>query len=385
VVTALTVGLRQVVGLYMPLVTGSLGTGVRPFATAMAVANLLWGISSILAGAISDKFGAGRVTASGVLLMMLGYYAMYAASTASQLMWSGVCIGIGVGFSGLSVMVGVIGRAASPDERTAAIATLGMANGIGNFILFPYTHVLIETLGWRNSILAVMATLAAVAPLTWFLSGKPRSSVTESRVQSIEDALREAFRLPSYWLLICGFFVCGFQIAFYSVHLPAYVASLGLPGWVAVTALTAVGVANIAGTYLAGQSSRYMEKRRALSLIYVCRCLVFLGLLYLPVNAISLTALSTVLGLFWLATIPLTSGLVSTFFGTSWLSMLFGIVILSHQLGAFAGIWIGGVLFDLTGSYELMWWVLIALGLITAVVHWPIREEGVARLSAEAV
>lgn len=377
-----TVGLRQVVGLYMPPVTKSLGIGVEPFSTAMAVANLLWGASGIVAGAIADRYGAGRITAAGILLMMLGYWIMYSAETGSGLLWSGVAIGIGVGCCGMSVMVGVIGRAATPDRRIAAIATLGMSSGIGNFIAFPYTHLLMESLGWRGSLVAVIATLGALAPLAWLLSGKPKAGPGAIKPQTLAEAFREAFTLPSFWLLNTGFFVCGFHVSFYAVHLPAYASTLGLPSWVAVWALTAVGIANIIGTYLSGQSAKILEKRRGLSIIYLARCFVFLGLLYLPIDGPTLIALSALLGLFWLATVPLTSGLVATFFGTTWLSMLFGFVLFSHQVGAFLGVWMAGVLFDATQSYDLMWWISIGLGLIAALVHWPIREEPVARLRA---
>jgi predicted MFS family arabinose efflux permease len=255
-----------------------------------------------------------------------------------------------------------------------------MANGIGNFIAFPYTHVLMESLGWRDSLLAVIATLALILPCAWFLRGKPQSTTPGVKPQTLREALGEAFRLPSYWLLISGFFVCGFHVAFYSTHLPAYALSLGLPSWVAVTALTCVGIANIIGTYFSGQSARYIEKRRGLSIIYLVRCCVFLTILYVPMNGPLLIVLSTVLGLFWLATIPLTSGLVATFFGTAWLAVLFGIVNFSHQLGSFLGVWLAGVSFDATKSYDMMWWIAVGLGLFAALVHWPIREESVPRL-----
>ena len=292
-----TAGLRQVVGLYMPPVTQSLGIGLEPFSTSMAVANLLWGVGGVVAGAIADRHGAGRVTFAGIAFIILGYYILYAAQTGPDLMWSGIALGFGVGACGLTVMVGVVGRAASPARRTAAIASLGIANGIGNFIAFPYTHLLIESLGWRGSILAVIATLLALLPCAWLVSGKP-TPTTDVKPQSLRSAFNEAFHLPSYWLLVVGYSVCGFHVAFYSVHLPSYVMTLGLPSWVAVWALTAVGVANIIGTYLAGQSSRYVEKRVALTVIYLVRCLVFLGLLYLPPSGFTIIALSSVLGFF---------------------------------------------------------------------------------------
>lgn len=375
-----TAGLRQVVGLYLPPVSESLGVGVEPFSTSMAVANLLWGVGGVVAGAIADRYGAGRVTLLGLVLIIIGYYMLYLAQTGPDLMWSGISLGFGVGACGISVMVGVVGRAAPPTRRTAAIAALGMANGIGNFLAFPYTHLLMETMGWRASILAVIATLALMLPCVWLVSGKTQPMVG-AKSQAFGEAFREAFRLPSYWLLTIGYSVCGFHVAFYSVHLPAFVASQGLPSSVAVWALTAVGIANIIGTYIAGQSSRYIEKRLALTIIYLARCFVFLGLLYLPPNGPTIIVLSTILGFFWLATIPLTSSLVATFFGTAWLSMLFGFVLLSHQTGSFVGVWLAGILYDMTQSYDTMWWISIGLSLTAAAVHWPIRERPVPRLA----
>ncbi|MGD9830340.1 MAG: MFS transporter [Hyphomicrobiaceae bacterium] len=381
-IIAVTIGLRQSAGLYIVPVTKGLGTGLAPFSTSMALANLLWGATGILFGAIADRYGAGRVTALGIGLMMLGYYVMYAARSGGDLLWSGVAIGVGVGACGMTIMTGVIGRAAPPERRTQALATMGMASGLGNFIAFPYTHLLMETLGWQQSLLAIVATLACLLPCAWLISGKP-GTVPGVKPQTLREAFREAMRLPSYWLLIAGFFVCGFHVAFYAVHLPAYVADRGLPAWVAVWALTAVGVANIIGTYLSGQSAKYIEKRRGLSLIYFARCFVFLALLFLPVDGPTIIVLSALLGFFWLATVPLTSGLVATFFGTNWLSMLFGFVFLSHQLGSFLGVWMAGVLFDATKSYDVMWWISIGLGLFAALIHWPIVERPVARLAAE--
>lgn len=382
-ISALTVGLRQVVGLYMPPVTQSLGIGLAPFSAAMAVANLLWGVGGVVAGAIADRYGAGRVTTLGIVLMMVGYYVMFAAQSGSDLMWSGISIGTGVGACGLSVMVGVVGRAASAERRTAAIASLGIASGIGSFVAFPYTHVLMETLGWQTSLLAVIATLSLLLPCAWILSGKP-GTAPGIKPQTLREAFAEAIRLPSYWLLVVGYSVCGFHVAFYSTHLPAYVAAQGLPSWVAVWALTAVGVANIAGTYLAGWASRYIEKRLALTILYLARVVIFLGILLLPPDPLVIIGLSALLGFFWLATIPLTSGLVATFFGTTWLSMLFGLVLLSHQIGSFIGVWLAGVLYDLTKSYDAMWQISIAISLLAALLHYPIRERPVARLEAKA-
>ena len=200
----------------------------------------------------------------------------------------------------------------------------------------------------------------------------------------MKEAFSEAFAHPSFWLLVAGFFVCGFHVAFYSVHLPAYGADKGLEPWVAVWSLMAVGVANLIGTYLAGQSGKYIERRRGLSFIYFMRIFAFLGLLFLPVTPWMVIGVSALLGLFWLSTVPLTSSLVGLFFGTQWMSMLFGFVFFSHQVGSFVGLWLAGRVFDTTKSYDLMWWICIGLGFFAALIHWPIREKPVARMEMQA-
>jgi len=379
-IVGIAMGLRQVMGLYLPPMTKDLGIGREPFSTAMAVANLIWGIGAVFAGMIADRHGAGRVVVGGTVATMAGLYVMYAAQSPFDLMLSGVLLGIGVSGTGITALVGAAGRAAPPDKRTAAIASLGMASGIGGFVAFPYTHLLIDMLGWQGSLLILTATMAVVLPLAWPLSGKPADSSLVDQ-QTLGQAVKEAFTHPSYLLLVIGFFVCGFHVAFYGIHLPAFVADKGLDASVGVWALTTIGLANLVGTYIAGQSGRFIEKRRGLSLIYFGRCFVFLGLLFLPITPATIIGMSAVLGLLWLSTVPLTSSLVATFFGTRWMSMLFGVVFLSHQVGSFAGLWLAGVLYDATGSYDMMWWISIALGLFAAAVHWPIQERPVPRLA----
>jgi predicted MFS family arabinose efflux permease len=377
----IAMGLRQVMGLYLPPMTKELGIGREPFSNAMAVANLIWGVCAVFAGMIADRQGAGRVVVAGTLSTMAGLYLMYSARSGFDLMMSGVLLGIGVSGTGITALVGAVGRAAPPDKRTAAIASLGMATGIGGFVAFPYTHLLMDLVGWQTSLLLLLATTAVVMPLAWPLAGKPSAGAGMIDTQSLGGAIKEAFTHPSYLLLTTGFFVCGFHVAFYGVHLPAFLADQGLDSSVAVIALTMVGLANLAGTFIAGQSGRWIEKRRGLSLIYFGRCFVFLGLLFLPITPTVIIGLSTLLGFLWLSTVPLTSSLVATFFGTRWMSMLFGVVFLSHQVGSFTGLWLAGYLYDATKSYDAMWWISIALGLFAAAIHWPIKERPVARLA----
>jgi MFS family permease len=383
-IVGMAMGLRQVMGLYLQPMTSQLGVGREAFSTAMAVANLIWGIGAVFSGAIADKYGAGRVVIAGALCTMAGLYVMYSARHGLDLLASGVLLGLGVSGTGITALVGAVGRAVPESKRTQAIASLGMAGGIGGFIAFPYAHLLIEKLGWQASLLVLMMTAASMLPLAYALAGKPQAPTgVVHKKQTLKEAFTEAFAHPSFWMLTAGFFVCGFHVAFYSVHLPAFVADKGLEPWVGVWALMMVGTANVIGTFIAGQSGKYVEKRRGLSLIYFGRVFVFLGLLFLPITPATVIGLSMLLGLFWLSTVPLTSGLVALFFGTSWMSMLFGFVFLSHQIGSFLGLWMAGRLYDLNKSYDTMWWVSIALALFAAVIHWPIREKPVARVMRE--
>lgn len=382
IIVGLSMGRNQSMGLYLPPVTQALGVGRESFALAMAVAQLLMGIGAPLSGALIDKFGAGRIIVVCVLAAMAGLYFMYAATTTTDLLISGILMGIGVSGTGVTSLVGTIGRLAPPDKRLSAIASIGMAAGIGGFVSLPVMHFLIEAVGWKQSLLWLILITALLLPLAWPLGGKPETTAGLVRQQTVREALAEAARHPSYWYLIAGFFVCGFHVAFIMVHLPAFAIDQGLPSWVGPFALSVVGIANIIGTYIAGQSGRFIEKRRGLSLIYFGRSVIFLGFLFLPMTPVTVITLCGLLGLLWLATIPLTSGLVATFFGTTWMSMLFGIVFLSHQVGSFLGVWLGGRLFDMTKSYDAMWWISIALGLVAALAHWPIQEKPVARLAA---
>jgi MFS family permease len=383
-ITGLAMSLRQVLGLYLRPVTMDLGIGREPFSNAMALANLVWGFGAILFGYWSDKYGAGRTAATGVLCSIVGFFLITQASTGTGLLVAGVMLGLGSSGSGVTALVGAVGRAVPPNQRTAAIASLGMATGIATFLAYPYVHVLIEAFGWRPSLLIVAGTVALTLPLTVILAGRPRVAITTVRAQTMIEAFREAFGTPSFWLLTFGFFVCGFHVAFYSVHLPAYVQDQGLGAWVGVYSLMAVGLANIIGTWLAGQSGRFFQKRTVLSTIYFARAVLFIGLLILPVTPATIIGTSALLGLFWLSTIPLTSSLVGTFFGTNWMSMLFGFVFLSHQLGSFAGLILAGRLYDATHSYALMWWISAGLGLLAGLLNLPIQERPVARLLATA-
>jgi predicted MFS family arabinose efflux permease len=257
-----------------------------------------------------------------------------------------------------------------------------MGSGVGILIALPYTHVLMDWIGWKTTLLVLSATCLLMLPLAIPVSGRPVVAASEEKPQSLIEALQEAARHRSFWLLNLGFFVCGFHVVFYGVHLPAYVADKGFDPKVAVASLVLVGIGNLAGTYMAGQSGRYMEKRRALSLIYALRTVIFLGFLFLPITPLTIMVASGLLGFVWLSTVPLTSGLIATFYGPAWMTMLYGVVFLSHQLGSFMGVWLGGLIYDATKSYDLMWWICVGLGIFAAAVHWPIVEKPLVRVPA---
>lgn len=382
-IAAIGMGLRQVMGLYLKPVSETLGLGREVFALSIALANIVWGLAAPVTGAIADKFGSGRVAVFGAVMTTAGLLSLYFARTELHLVASGVLLGFGVAGSGVNAMVGAVARVVAPEKRTEAIAMIGMGSGVGILVAMPYTHLLIEALGWQSSLLVLAATAASMLALAAAVRGRPQALTSEPE-QSLNEALREAFAHPSFWLLNAGFFVCGFHVVFYGTHLPAYVADKGLGAGVAVTGLTVVGLGNLIGTYLSGQWGRRYPKRYGLSLIYAGRAVVFLGFLFLPITPLTVIALSGALGILWLSTVPLTSGLVATFFGARWMTMLYGFVFLSHQLGSFLGAWLGGYLFDRLQSYDAMWWISVGLGVLAALINVPIRERPVARRSPAA-
>jgi len=384
-IAAIAMGLRQVMGLYLKPVSETLGVGREAFALAIALANIVWGFAAPVTGAISDKYGAGRVALFGAVTTIIGLVLLYQARTEFDLMASGLFLGFGIAGAGVNAMVGAVARRVAPEERTAAIAAIGMGSGVGILIALPYTHLLMGLLGWQKSVLVLAATAALILPLALVVSGRPAAAAPGETVQTLGEALREAFRHKSFWLLNAGFFVCGFHVVFYGTHLPAYVADKGLPASVSVTALTVVGLGNLIGTYLSGQWGRRLPKKLGLVLIYLGRSVVFLGFLFLPITGTTVIVLSAVLGILWLSTVPLTSGLVATFYGPRWMTMLYGLVFFSHQIGSFLGAWLGGYVFDKLQSYDAMWWISVALGVMAALVNWPITEAPVPREAAATV
>lgn len=391
-ILAVNMGIRQTFGLFLTPVTRDLQVSREAFALAIALLNLLWGAGSPFAGALSDKFGAKWVVLSGTVLYVVGLIVMAMSEGQAGLIVSGVLIGLGVAGSGISAVLGVVGRAAPPEKRALALSLTSMGSAIGQFAALPYTHVLISETGWVMTLFILAGTAAIMAPLGLAMAGGGVSSApgnagaaqAAADSQSLREALSEAIRHPSFLLLTLGFYVCGFQLAAVVVHFPAFLVDKGFSIGLGVAALTVVGLTNIAGTYLCGRAGAIMPMRVALTLIYLGRGVIFLGLLYIPLSEGFVLASAAVLGFLWLGTVPLTSNLIVTFFGPRWMSMLYGIVFFSHQVGGFMGAWLGGLLYDKYQSYDMLWWLTIAVSLFAALCHLPISERPAPRLAAMA-
>ena len=381
---AINMGIRQTFGLYLKPVSQDLDLDRQVFSLSMAILNLVWGVATPFAGAVSDRFGAVRVALAGTAFYIAGLLLMATAAGGSQLILAGTLIGLGVSGTGFSAVFGVIARAAPPDKRASALGLATMGSAIGQFVSLPYAHVLLEATGWVTTLWIMAGTAAMMAPLAFAFSEsgdaiRPPGARSEQRITS---ALIEALRYPSFLLLTAGFFVCGFHIAAVAVHLPAFLADKGFSPSLGAIALTIIGGANILGTYACGRVGDVMPKHLALALLYLARGAVFLALLYLPLTETNVLIFAFLLGLLWLGTIPLTSGLIVTFFGPRWLSMLYGIVFFSHQLGSFMGAWMGGWLYDTTHSYDMLWWAAVAVAVLAAALHLPIREQAAPRHAA---
>jgi len=289
-------------------------------------------------------------------------------------------IGLALAAGGQSTLLGAIGRMVPPERRSMALGIVAAGGSFGQFALVPYTHVLIDGLGWSNAFLALAFTALLMLPAIRGVCGAPQAA-SMAGGQTLRQALREAFATPGFWLLTAGFFVCGFHVVFVATHLPAYLADQGLPAWLGAWTLALVGIFNIVGSLSAGVLGGRHLKKNVLASIYAARAVVFLAFILAPKSPATVLLFGAGLGLLWLSTVPLTSGLVATIFGPAYMSMLYGIVFFSHQLGSFLGAWIGGRVYDALGSYDLMWWISVALGIGAALLHWPIAERPVARLA----
>jgi MFS family permease len=374
----LSFGIRSSFGLFLAPMSADFGWGREVFATAIALQNLLWGLSQPVAGALADRYGSGRVLALGALVYAFGLFLMAGASTPGMLTLSaGLLVGVGVAGASFAIVLAAFTRLMPEDKRSWALGVGTAAGSAGQFFVVPLGQAFITAYGWSMALTLFGFIALIMVPCAAALAGRGHGGYLQP--QSIGAALKEAFAYPSYNLLTLGFFVCGFHVAFIQTHLPAYITDRGLDAGLAAWALAIVGAANIVGAYSAGLLGGRYSKKYLLSALYFLRAVAIAVFVLLPVSAASVLVFAAVMGLLWLSTVPLTSGLVAQFFGTQHMAMLFGIVFFSHQLGAFLGVWLGGYFFDLTGSYDAIWWASVALGLLAAAVHWPIREQAVAR------
>lgn len=377
-IMGVSLGFRQGLGLFLEPVSVDLSVGRETFALAMGLMNLAWGLASPFAGAIADRHGPGRVAAAGGLLYATGLLAIALSGDGSQVLLGGVLIGAGLSGAGFSVILGTVGRAASPANRSKALGIASMCGSVGQFAALPYTYVAIDSFGWVLALVLLTCTTLLIVPLAKGIAGNPVLG-NDDVAQTIREAVREASREKSFWLLNAGFFVCGFHLAFVAVHLPAYVSDQGFAPGLGASALTMIGACNIVGAYAFGILGGKFLKKNVLSALYLARALVFAAFLVVPMSTLSVLVFAAALGFLWLGTVPLTSGLVAVIFGTRYMSMLFGIVFVGHQFGGFLGAWLAGYFYDATGSYDEIWWTCVGLGLLSALLHWPIAERPVAR------
>jgi len=374
----LALGTRQSFGLFLRPMTVDLGCGREVFSFAIAVQNLVWGLGMPIAGAIADRYGAGRVLMAGGLAYGLGLMAMAHSATPLELdATAGLLIGLGLACTGFGVVLAVVARAFPPEKRSFAVGITGACGSIGQFVMLPGGQALISSFGWVHALIVLGAMAFLIIPLGAALAG--RNSAAHESDQSIGAALAEAMHHRGFWLLTGSFFVCGFQTIFVMTHLPAYAVDRGLTPTQGMTALATIGFFNIIGSTVAGALGGRYSKKWLLAWLYAIRAVAIGIYLVTPLSAAGTYVFAAVLGVTWLATVPLTNSLVGQIFGVKFLSTLFSVSFLGHQLGAFAGAWAGGAIFDATGSYQLVWLASIALSVIAAVLCLPIDERMIPR------
>lgn len=381
-IVTLSMGIRHGFGLWLQPITQDQGWTRETFAFAMAVQNLSWGLFGIFAGMLADKFGGYRVLVGGALLYALGLTGMaLSTSTLVFALTAGVLIGAAQAGTTYAVIYGIIGRQIPAERRSWAMGMAAAAGSFGQFLMVPVEGLLIAQFGWKEALLILGAAALLMAPLAWGLREPGFSSQTApvAREQTIAQALREAFGYRSFQLLMAGYFVCGFQVVFIGVHMPSYLKDNGLSPQVASYALALIGLFNVFGTYAAGVLGQKLAKRKILAFIYFMRSVAITLFLLAPLTPGSVYLFASAMGLLWLSTVPPTNAIVAQVFGVAHLSMLGGFVFFSHQVGSFMGVWLGGLLYDRTGSYDIVWYISIALGIFAALVNWPIREHPIQR------
>ena len=380
-IVTLSMGIRHGFGLWLQPITQAQGWTRETFAFAIAIQNLSWGITGIFAGMVADRFGAFKVIIVGTVLYALGLVGMALSPTGLLFtLTTGVLIGAAQAGTTYAVIYGVIGRNISADKRSWAMGVTAAAGSFGQFLMVPTEGFLISSLGWQQALLVLAGAVLLIMPLA---IGLRESSFTGGqavkREQTISQALREAFKYPSFQLLMAGYFVCGFQVVFIGVHMPSYLKDKGLSPQVAGYALALIGLFNIFGTYIAGSLGQRMPKKNILAIIYFARAIIIAVFIAAPLSPLSVYIFASLMGLLWLSTVPVTTAAVAQIFGIQHLSMLSGFVFFSHQIGSFLGVWLGGILYDRTGSYDIVWYITIALGVFAGLINLPVREAPIHR------
>ena len=383
-ISLLSFGPRSSLGFFLTPMSTDNHWGRDVFAFALALQNLLWGVGQPLAGMIADRFGTVRVFCGGALMFAAGLALMAHASSAPVLdISAGALIGFGLSGTSFMMITATFGKLLPPQWRMVAFGFGTAAASFGQFVYSPVSVMLIDSVGWQQTLMIFAATMLAVLPLSVALSAPTTGgSAKEAGQQSLRQALSEAFGQRSYVMLVIGFFTCGFQLAFITVHLPAYLIDRGLSAQVGGWTLATIGLFNILGSLLYGWLCNYMPKRFLLSFNYFVRAAAIFAFITFPVTPFSCIAFAVVMGLVWLSVVPPTNGIIAVMFGTKWLGTLAGFAFLSHQIGGFLGAWFGGIVFDRFGSYDPVWWLSIALGIFSGLINMPIVEKPVTRAVA---
>jgi len=383
IILTVSLGTRHTFGLYLQPMTFDLNWSRETFALAIALQNLVYGFATPLTGMIADKWGTARVLIVGALFYALGIVLMAYSTTGPEFgLSAGLLVGIGLSCTGFSPVFGVVGRAFPPEKRTLALAVASSAGSFGQFLMLPYGQTLITHIGWLNALLICAVTVLLILPLSTALMEDKKALAHFGGRQSIPEALREAFGHSGFLLLCSGYFVCGFQIMFISVHFPAYLVDQKLAPETGMAALALIGLFNIFGTFLWGWLGHRYTKKYVLAVLYLTRAVAVAIFIALPLSPLSVYLFASTIGFLWLGTVPVTSGLIAQVFGVKYFSTLTGIAFLFHQVGSFIGVWIGGYLFDATGSYHMVWILTIALGVLAALVNLPINDRQIVRPTA---
>ncbi|MDC9824470.1 MFS transporter [Devosia sp. ZB163] len=374
-IAAVTNGIRTSFGLLTLPMAGDLGLTREAWGMAMAIQNLAWGVAQPFAGGLADRYGTAKVIVGGLLIYAAGLLLMIVSPTGTLLnLTAGVITGVGIATSSFSIVMIAFGRSVPQEKRTLIFGIATAASSFGQFLFAPIGQAVITGFGWQTALLYAAVLLALTIPLTFALRGRTERAPDQIDLPFME-ALRRAWGFSSYRLLVIGFFVCGFHLAFVNVHMPAYLVQCGLPPEVGSWAIAVIGLFNIVGSLLAGYLGGRVPKQMLLATIYFSRAVAIGLFVLLPVTELSAYVFAGAMGLLWLSTVPPTAGLVTLFFGARYMGMLYGIAFLSHQVGSFVGVWLGGFVYDHTGSYSLVWYLGILLGLASAAVHLPIKER----------